>query len=177
MRGTPSILGLIRLGVLFTVLGFLAITVGPVVAGVALAVLPFALVGFGVWLAYQALHRGPRAVAEQVRDVGQGAYEHAHRVVTLPVRASAGLKRLVQRSGQLSLRLVRSLVGIFSPALAGALVGGALGATGGAHYHDLAVRVPAGIAMGALIGLVVGLQWRRSEPKPIVLEPADNRSV
>ncbi len=168
---------MIRLIVMFTVLGFLAITVGPVILGIFVAILPFALVGFAIWLGIQTLHHGPRVVGEHIHGVGEDIYAHAHRVAGLPAHVGARFGQAVRGVGYGIARLVRFVVGFVSPVLGGALVGGFLGAAGGLHYHDMAVRLPVGLLIGGLIGLSVAILWRRAEAKPIVLQTADHHTV
>jgi len=177
MRSTPGFLGLIRLLALFTVLGFLVITVGPVVLGIVVAVLPFALVGFGIWLVFHTVRHGHEAVGARARDLGQALHEQAQRVVRTPARVCAGACNIARQTGYRVGRLVRAVVGILSPIVGGAVVGGFLGAAGGMHYHDMAVRIPAGMLIGALIGVAAGFLWRRAEPEAIVLERADKPAV
>jgi hypothetical protein len=175
MQHTPGVFAMIRMLFLFTILGFLAITVGPVVLGLGVAMLPFALVGFAIWLAVQAIHHGPRAVGERMYGVGQGVYEHAQRVAGGPGRFYGGCCQVARQTGQRVGRMIRSALGFVSPILGGALVGGFLGAAGGMHYHDLAVRIPVGVLVGGCIGLATALLWHRPQTKPIVLETADHR--
>jgi len=82
-------------------------------------------------------------------------------VFGLPGRVFGAARGLGQLAWAKASRLGRFVGGILFQTLAGALVGGVLGALGGLHYHDAQVRVPLGILGGAVVGLAAGILLKR----------------
>lgn len=170
MEKSPSISCVIHKIVVFSVLGFLIITLGPVVLGVAVAVLPFALVGVAAWVALQVTRHGPNAVAQPFHEIGGKLQATAARVGAVPGRVAAAVGEAARATTRRLATVGRALASFLSPVLGGAALGGFLGAAGGFNYHDLAIRLPLGIGAGALIGLAAAWQWRRPVYEAIVVD-------
>jgi uncharacterized membrane protein len=180
MESLHSTADMIRKVALFTVMGFLVVfLIGPVLTLVGM-VLPFALVGFLVWLPY-------RLLVQKQQINWSGLPEKAGRVVrtvlTVPVRIVATVLSIPLRilaliaSAALGLlRLAGGVLGfalrILIPALAGAFLFAILGAIGGLNHHDAEFRVPAAALIGAGIGALYGAFQTRTVQKVIVVRPA-----
>lgn len=157
-----------KLGVL-TLLGFLIVfLIGPVLTVLGV-ILPFALVGFLVWL--------PFRLFVQKREVNwsglpRNSGQAIRAVLTLPLRigrfilsAIIGLLRLVAGAVGYALRII-------IPAVLGAFLFAVLGAIGGVAHQDAEFRIPAAALIGAGIGALYGAFRTRAEPKVIVLRAA-----
>jgi hypothetical protein len=169
MESLHSTANLVRKVALLTLVGFLVVfLIGPVLTVLGV-ILPFALVGFLVWL--------PFRLFVQRRQVDwSGLPEKAGRairsVLTFPIRVGAyvlsaaiGLLRLVGGVIGLTLR-------ILIPALAGAVLFALLGAVGGMTHQDAEFRIPAAALIGAGIGALYGAFRTREVKRVIVLRPA-----
>ncbi|HLJ91790.1 MAG TPA: hypothetical protein VKU02_01225 [Gemmataceae bacterium] len=180
MESLHSTADIIRKVALFTLVGFLVVfLIGPALTVVGV-ILPFALVGFLVWLPFRVL--------VQRREINwTGLPEKAGRLVrtvlTLPFRVGAAILSIPLRilglllTGVVGLlRLVGGALGfalrITIPALAGAVVFALLGAIGGMTHHDAEFRVPAAALIGAAIGALYGAFRTKTVEKVIVLRPA-----
>lgn len=179
MESLHSTADILRKVALFTLVGFLVVVlIGPLftVLGV---ILPFALVGFLVWLPYRLL------VQQKEIDwsgVPKKAGRFVRSVLTLPVRIGATVLAIPIRiiaylaAGALGLiRLVGGLLGfalrIILPAVAGAIVFAILGVIGGINHQDAEFRIPAAILIGAAIGALYGAFRTRTVQKVVVLRP------
>jgi hypothetical protein len=179
MESLHSTADIIRKVTLFTVIGFLVVfLIGPVLTVLGV-ILPFALVGFFVWLPFRVLI--------QKREINwSGLPEKAGQVLrtvlTLPVRIVATILsiplRIVGYIGAAIiglLRLVGGLVGfalrMVIPIVVGAFLFALLGAIGGLTHQDAEFRVPAAALIGAGIGALYGVFRTRPVQKVIVLRP------
>lgn len=147
MEQLQSAKPVVRQLLIWTLVGFLVVTLaGPAIALVG-ALLPFAIVGGLVWLAYKALTLGPKVALQMM---GATVRSLAAVILFLP-------KQALNLGGWVLAR-VESLLGLglrmAGPVALGAIAGGALGYAGGVQYHDVAIRLPLGVAMGAGIGLL-----------------------
>jgi hypothetical protein len=161
------VLLLFRKVFLLSILGLAAVVlVGPVVAVVA-TLLPFALVGFAVWFVGRSLAGGRLVAWATAREAGQRLYRG---VVVAPGRLAGrgwqGAKAVAHGTTRGLMRFAGFTGRVFFEGLAGASVGGILGAIGGGRYGDADIRVPLGLAAGALIGVLVALFWHQPARKP-----------
>ena len=173
-----AVLDLVRKTLLLTALGFLVVVVSGPLFAVLGAILPFFLVGLAVYLPYRVLYQkrpitwaGARQTGEAVSRVVFGVPIWVGQKVWYGARAPlVGLGYVVGGTVRFTRRVVVET-------LAGGAVGGVLGAIGGMDNHDLELRVPLGIALGAGVGLLVGAFWRdgKKVPTPKLASPSDLR--
>jgi hypothetical protein len=169
MESLHSTVDIVRKVALLTVVGFLVVfLIGPALTLIGV-VLPFALVGFLVWLPFRLLVQKrqinwsgvPRRAGEAVRTV-----------LTLPLRIVAFVGSVLFRL----LRLVGGVIGfalrIIFPTVAGAFLFAVLGAIGGVTHQDAEFRIPAAALIGAAIGLLYGAFRTSGVRKVVVLRPA-----
>jgi hypothetical protein len=161
MECCSGAVGIVRKAALITLIGFgVVVLSGPAIAVVG-ALLPFAVVGGLVWLVIQTAIRGPRVVGNMVRN-------GARVIFALPLwvagRAWGGIKWV----GSTALGLTGLALAIVLPTVAGAVLGGVLGVIGGMEHQDIEGRVPAGIAIGAGIGVVAGIMRRWPTQKRVL---------
>lgn len=158
----------IRQLLIWTLVGFLVITLGGPAIALIGALLPFAIVGGLVWLVYKGLTLGPRV---------------AFHLIASTLRSLVGLILFLPKKaldlGAWTIAQIETVLGLglrmAGPVAAGAIVGGALGYTGGMQHHDVAIRLPIGVAMGAGIGLLAFAV--RSSPvkkEVVVVEPVSS---
>ena len=169
MESLHSTADIVRKVGLLTLLGFLIVfLIGPALTLLGV-LLPFALVGFLVWL--------PFRLFVQKRDVNwsgipRKAGQTIRTVLTLPIRVGAFI--LSAFTGLL--RLVGGVIGyalrIILPAVAGAFLFALLGAIGGVAHQDAEFRIPAAAMIGAGIGALYGAFKTRTPTKVIVLRAA-----
>jgi len=169
MESLQSTGDIVRKVALLTLVGFLVVfLIGPVLTLLGV-ILPFALVGFLVWL--------PFRLFVQRRQVNwSGLPEKAGRavrsVLAFPIRVVA----FVLSTAKGLLRLVGGVIGfalrIIIPALAGAFLFALLGAIGGVTHKDAEFRIPAAALIGAGIGALYGAFRTREVSKVIVLRAA-----
>jgi hypothetical protein len=168
MESLHSTAEIIRKVALLTVVGFLAVfLIGPVLTLVGV-VLPFALVGFLVWLPFRLfVQRRQVNWSGLPRKAGQVAGS----ILSIPVRIIAFVASLALGI----LRLVGGVLGfalrIILPTVAGAFLFALLGAIGGVSHQDAEFRIPAAALIGAAIGLLYGVFRTKEEKKVIVLRP------
>ena len=158
----------VRQFAIITVIGFLVVTL----AGPALAIigtlLPFALVGGAVWLVYKGFTMGPKFVFSTIGKVVGGSVAV---LLFLPKLVFRGARRLGGFTFN-SAKAVAFFTGsIAIPMVVGSLIGGALGAMGGMEHHDMELRVPVGVAMGAGIGLLTVLVRTRPASRQVASVP------
>jgi hypothetical protein len=169
MESLYSTADMVRKLGLLTLLGFLIVfLIGPVLTLLGV-ILPFALVGFLVWL--------PFRVFIQKREVNWSGLprksgQAIRTVLTLPLRIAGFLLSVVTGL----LRLVIGAIGyglrILIPAVAGAVLFAVLGAIGGAAHQDAEFRIPAAALIGGGIGALYGAFRTRTVTKVIVLRAA-----
>jgi hypothetical protein len=169
MESLYSTADIVRKVGLLTLLGFLIVfLIGPVLTVVGI-VLPFALVGFLVWLPFRLLVQRkeinwsglPRRAGQAIRTV----LSIPLRVGGFIISAVIGLLRLVGGALGLALRIT-------IPALAGAVLFALLGAIGGVTHQDAEFRIPAAVLIGAGIGALYGVFRTKEVEKVIVVRPA-----
>ena len=169
MESLYSTADIVRKVGLLTLLGFLIVfLIGPVLTVVGI-ILPFALIGFLVWLPFRLFVQRkevnwsglPRRAGQAIRTV-----------LTIPLRlggfiisAVIGLLRLVGSAIGLALRIT-------IPALAGAVLFALLGTIGGVTHQDAEFRIPAAALIGAGIGALYGVFRTKEVEKVIVIRPA-----
>jgi hypothetical protein len=162
LQGTTQVL---RKAGLITLIGFLAVILSGPVLTVLGILLPFALVGLLVWIPFRAFvaakHGG-------LPEVGQQAKTALRNVAAVPVWILGTAFALVGFVLKTGWGIVAFLLGIIFPTIAGAFLGGVLGLIGGIEHNDAEVRVPAGAAIGASIGLIAGA-WRTKPAKQVVI--------
>jgi hypothetical protein len=169
MESLYSTADIVRKVGFLTLLGFLIVfLIGPVLTLLGV-ILPFALVGFLVWL--------PFRLFVQKREVNwsglpRRAGQVIRTVLTIPLRVGGFIVSAIVGL----LRLVGSVIGyalrITIPALAGALLFALLGAIGGVTHQDAEFRIPAAALIGAGIGALYGAFRTREVKKVIVLRAA-----
>jgi hypothetical protein len=154
---------------LLTLLGFLIVfLIGPVLTLLGV-ILPFALVGFLVWLPFRLFVQKrevnwsglPRRTGEVIRTV-----------LTFPFRAGGLILSAVTGLLRLAFALIGYGFRILIPAVAGAFLFAVLGAIGGVTHEDAEFRIPAAALIGASLGALYGAFKPRPEPKVIVLRAA-----
>ena len=180
MESLHSTADMIRKVALFTLVGFLAVfLIGPILTVLGL-VLPFALVGFLVWLPFRLLVQKreinwsglPQKAGQILRTVLFIPIRIGATILSIPIRIVAFLASAVIGL----LRLVGGLLGfvlrMIIPAVAGAFLFALLGAIGGLTHQDAEFRVPVAALIGAAIGALYGAFRTREVHKVIVLRPA-----
>jgi len=180
MESLHSTADIIRKVALFTVVGVLVVfLIGPVLTLLGV-ILPFALVGFFVWLPFRVLVQKkeinwsglPEKAGQIVRTIVSLPIRIVATILSIPLRivayiASAiiGLLRLIGGLLGFALRMIIPIVG-------GAFLFALLGAIGGLTHQDAEFRVPAAALIGAGIGALYGVFRTRPVQKVIVLRPA-----
>ena len=167
MENLESTGNVLRKIALFTLIGFLVIVLaGPMLTLIGMLI-PFALVGFLVWLPFHFLKIGRVGGWAAVRDT---AKKGLLKIAAVPVWLASHIVYGALWLLRTAFGLVRFILGIVLPVLGGAFVGALLGLMGGIEYHDADVRIPAGALLGAAIGLLAGILRTRSKPvKPVVI--------
>src|SRR5262249_54610298 len=123
----------IRKVAIWTLVGFLVIVLfGPILTLIGV-LLPFALVGFLVWLVIRGIMLGPQAAG---RAIGRTARTVFQTVTAVPRWIATRLGAFVARVGRMVWGGIRFVSGIALPMLAGGFLGALLGAIGGAQHHD-----------------------------------------
>jgi hypothetical protein len=180
MESLHSTADIVRKVAIFTAVGFLVVfLIGPVLTVLGL-ILPFALVGFLVWL--------PIRLLVQRKEINWSGLPEktgqiVRRVLAIPVRIGSAIVSIPFRiigfllSGVVGLiRLVGGVLGfalrLIIPTVAGAFLFAILGAIGGMNHQDAEFRVPAAALIGAAIGALYGVFRTREVQKVIVLRPA-----
>ena len=161
---------IVRKVALMTLIGFLAVILsGPIIAVLGV-LLPFAVVGFLVWVPFRLLvvakHGGWPAVRDTTRKAIRG-------VLAIPLWIATHVGSALKFVLGTVFGLIGFLGGIILPTLAGGFLGAVLGAVGGMQHHDADFRIPAGAAIGASIGLLAGA-WRSKPAKRVVIRPVAN---
>lgn len=173
MERPLSTLAVLRKVAFLTLLGFAVVMVAPPLFAVLSVFLPFALVGFLVWGAFQMMTHGQQVGWDRTREFGRGVCRMGANVAAAPLGFIGVAAALGRHAGRKVYTAARLAGGLLLPMLGGALVGGALGAVGGSSYHDADFRVPAGLLIGATIGLLAGTLRRRPTSEPLTVLPAD----
>jgi hypothetical protein len=156
---------------IFTLVGFLVVVLSGPFLTLLGVLLPFALVGFLVWIPLQGIRLWRQGGWQSVRRAGGQA---VRTVLAVPLwlisRAVGGAYWLVSSV----FSLLGFVLGIVFPTLAGAFLGAVLGLIGGIEHQDLDVRIPAGALIGAGIGFLAGATRSRQRVKVIrvVVNPA-----
>jgi hypothetical protein len=166
MEKLQSTVPILRKAAIITLIGFLVITLAGPLLTIAGVLLPFAVVGLLVWIPFKGIMKwkqgGWTAVGESMKR-GLG------RVIAAPVwllgRAFAAVWWVL---GSV-FGLVGFVLGLILPVILGAVGGGVLGAIGGFEHQDADFRVPAGIVIGAAVGLLAGALRSRSKPRTVVV--------
>jgi hypothetical protein len=162
--------GIFRKVALMTLIGFgVLVLSGPAIAVIA-TLLPFALVGGLVWLLVQAVLLGPRVAGAMIRNTFKLVFGGP---IWLLKRAWGGVRWV----GGTAFALAGTALSMALPIAGGAFLGGVLGAIGGMEHNDADFRVPAGIAIGAGIGLVAGALRSRPKQKVLTVLPATPNPV
>jgi hypothetical protein len=160
---------------IMTLIGFVAIVLsGPIIAAVA-AILPFAIVGALIYLLIKAVLVGPFVVGKVIGQTFRGIF---FVLIGLPVR-------LLGKAGNAFLFVVHVVwstlafgLSIVFPVVVGGILGGALGLIGGIEHNDVDMRIPAGILIGAGVGLVAAFTLRgKRQSNPIPLHAAAPQTV
>jgi hypothetical protein len=180
MERLQSTADVVRKVALWTVVGFLVVfLIGPVLSLVGV-ILPFALIGFVVWLPFRLFVQGKEV---HWRSFPENAGRTVRTVLGLPFRLVRGVLAVPIWLGSYVvaallglLRLAGGLIGlalrILFPAVAGALIFALLGAIGGVTHQDAEFRIPAAALVGAAIGALYGALRTKPRPKVIVLRVA-----
>jgi hypothetical protein len=169
MESLHCTVDIVRKVALLTLMGFLVVfLLGPVVTLLGV-ILPFALVGFLVWL--------PFRVFIQKRQINwSGLPEKAGRAVRAVLSFPLRVLGFLLSAAKCLLRLVGGVISfalrILIPALAGAVFFAVLGAIGGVTHADAEFRIPAAALIGAGIGALYGAFRTKEASKGIALQPA-----
>ena len=157
--------GVIRQLAILTLVGFLVVTLsGPALALLGV-MLPFAVVGGGVWLAFKVLTVGPRVAFGLAGALIRGT---VNVVLFIPRQLFSAAGVVLTKTGSAT----RILAGVLAPLVIGAVAGGALGFVGGAEHHDQEVRIPLGLALGAGVGLLYAVtRSRPAQEKILTVHP------
>jgi hypothetical protein len=166
MERLQSSTDILRKVAIWTLIGFGVILLSGPILTVLGIVLPFAVVGFLVWLGVKAVLAGPRAVG---RAISSTARVIVRGITAVPRWVGARLAA----GGRWIGRVGRGAVVVSLPVLAGTFLGALLGAIGGMQYHDADFRIPAGAAIGAGVGLLAAVLRSKREKIP-VLEPVSD---
>lgn len=179
MESLHSTADIIRKVALFSLVGFLAIfLIGPVLTLLGV-LLPFAVVGFLVWLPFRLVVQRkqinwsglPEKAGQIVRTVITLPFRIGAKVLSIPVRIIAYLAAAVIGLLRLAGGLIGVALRIVLPTVAGAILFAILGAIGGMNHQDVEFRLPAAALIGATIGALYGLFNFRPAQKVIVLRP------
>lgn len=186
MTHPPSAGLVFRKMVLFTALGFMTLVLlGPVVAvlsvvaSFALTLLPFVLVGFLVWTAFQLALHGRDETALRLQQLGDGLVhafprmgERLAAVLRFPFRVVgrivSTLGYVVQAVAHKAWAFARWLGPITGMALTGMAVGAGIGAAIGAQAHDPGPAVAINAALGGVIAAATGIILSIAERKQAV---------
>lgn len=180
MERLQSTAEIVRKVALLTIVGFLVVfLIGPVLTLLGL-ILPFALVGFVVWLPFRLLVQKkevnwsglPEKAGRTVRAVLGFPVWLVRTVLAIPIRLGSYVVAAVIGLLRLAGGLLGLALRILIPAVAGALIFALLGAIGGATHQDAEFRVPAAALMGAGIGALYGAFRTKPVTKVIVLTAA-----
>jgi hypothetical protein len=178
MERLQSTADMVRKVALWTVVGFLVVfLIGPVLTLLGV-ILPFALVGFVVWLPFRLFVQGKEV---QWSSFPKNAGRTVRAVLGLPVRLVRGVLAVPIWLGSYIvaailglLRLAGGFIGlalrILFPAVVGALIFALLGAIGGVTHQDAEFRIPAAALIGAGIGALYGAFRTKPAPRVIVLK-------
>lgn len=154
---------LIGAGVVFLggpVIGVVAVVLSLFIAAVSI-ILPFAIVGFLVWLPFHILAHGPH---ETWKDAGKNGKALGEAFVLRPMRWCGRSCRQMAVAGENfaeGCRATGSFLArhVFEPAC-GCLVGTLTGAAVGMENGHLSWSIGGGAAFGALVGLAVNMASR-----------------
>jgi hypothetical protein len=150
---------------IITLVGFLVVMLAGPVLTLAGALVPFALVGVLVYIPYRLVMLGREGgMAAVGRAVGKGVRS----VAAVPVWIVSRVLGLVSMVLGTIWGLITFLLRLILPTLAGAIGGGVLGAIGAMEFEDAEVRIPAGIVIGAAVGLLAGALRSRSVKRVVV---------
>src|SRR6516165_4561118 len=123
---------ILRKVIIFTLVGFLVVVLSGPVLTLLGVLLPFALVGFLVWIPFQGYRLWRKGGWPSVRQAGAKA---VRTVVAVPVwlisRAAAAVFGLVR----LVFGFLGFVLGLAFPTLAGAILGATLGLIGGIEHQ------------------------------------------
>src|SRR5262249_14459341 len=158
---------IVRKAALMTLVGFLVVILSGPILAVLGVLLPFAVVGFLVWVPFRLLVVAKHGGWPAVRDT---TTKTVRAVVRIPLWAATHLVSGLRFVLGTAFGLIGFLAGIILPTLAGGFLGAVLGAVGGMQHNDADFRIPAGAAIGASIGLLAGA-WRSKPEKRVVIRP------
>jgi hypothetical protein len=151
---------------IITLTGFLIVVLSGPVLTLAGVLLPFALVGLLVWIPVQGFltwkHGGWDAVAAAGKRTG--GY-----VFAVPMWILSRVFGAVRWVFATVFGTVGFVLGLIFPVVAGAIGGAILGAIGGMEHQDAEFRIPAGLIIGALVGLLAGTLRFSSRPVKTVV--------
>jgi hypothetical protein len=142
--------GVIRQLAILTLVGFLVVTLSGPALALAGVLLPFALVGAGVWVLFKAVTLGPRVAFGLAASLIRGIVQA---VLFIPRHLVSAAGVVLTKTGSAA----RVVGGTLAPLAIGAIIGGALGAVGGVQHNDPEIRVPVGLALGAGVGMLFAL--------------------
>jgi hypothetical protein len=150
MQQTDNPKGVIRQLAILTLVGFLVVTLGGPALALIGVLLPFALVGAGVWVIFKAVTLGPKVAFGLAASLIRGVFNV---VLFIPRQLFSAAGFVLTKTGT----AVKVVVGALAPLVLGAMVGGILGGVGGVQHHDPEIRIPVGLALGAGVGLLYAI--------------------
>jgi hypothetical protein len=178
---------IVKKTVLFTILGFLALTLfGPVIAlvsvllSLAATLLPFVFVGFLVWTLIQLALHGREQTQRNVQQLGQGLAEAFPRlgnkllaVVRFPYRVASRLGSGIAFAARTAARKAVALMSLLAPfagmALTGWVVGAVVGAavaTGPDPSSAVLVNGVLGVVLATGVAVALAVAERRRAVQP-----------
>jgi len=157
---------MLRKAAIITLIGFLVITLAGPLLTLAGVLLPFAVVGLLAWIPFKGIMMWKQG---GWTALGGSMKRGLGRVVAAPVWLLGRAFGAVGWVLGSVFGLVGFVLGLILPVILGAVGGGVLGAIGGFEHQDADFRVPAGIVIGAAVGLLAGAFRSRSKPARTVV--------
>jgi hypothetical protein len=172
-RSTP--LDILKKAAVLTLIGLAVVVMsGPIIAlasvvlSVAVAILPFALVGFCAWSLYRIVIHGERPPWDHLGELGTWLGRMMGRFLQMGLRILAIPLLLGARLGVGVAQLVTAILGrtwSFAKAVGeigvitatGVAVGGGVGVYLGLQHHDMDVAIPTNALMGGILACLAGI--------------------
>jgi hypothetical protein len=156
---------IIRKIAIITLVGFLVMVLAGPALTVAGILLPFAVVGLLVWIPFKGFMLWKQGGWEAVQHATRKGFGY---VFAVPVWILSRVFRGATWILGSVFGLIGFILGLILPTLLGTVGGAILGAIGGMEHQDADFRIPAGAAIGALVGLMAGA-LRSKRVKTIVV--------
>jgi len=165
MEKLEGTIPIVRRIAIITLVGFLVVILAGPMLTIAGILLPFAVVGLLVWIPFRGIMLWKQGGTSAVAQAAKKGVGHVFAVPAWILgRVFGGAKWILTTA----FGLVGFVLGLILPTLLGAFGGAILGIIGGMEHHDAAFRVPAGVLIGAAIGLLAGA-WRSKPSRTVVV--------